>query len=274
MSLTLDALKKIENRQRHDDAVPGRSAETASWNAQASDVSIRSTDHVLESEYPIASSALLDEPAVAPGLPTGQHEVPWPCQRESTVDYESLAKNLLGQWVVDRPAALMFTSPGDGDGKTELLTALAPTLAARAERPVLVVDADFTKGDLTRRLDASTGGLAALFTGEFPLNDVACLTAVPRLDFLPQGDQPAFVRGLTDPSIVEAVLNDLKAGYPLVLLDAPSLIYPNVATLGSFCDGICLVVRPGHTLRRAVRDAARVIDTTGGRLLGCIAIGG
>jgi len=135
--------------------------------------------------------------------------------------YEELAAHLLARLPADRPAAVMFTSPGDGDGKTRLLRALAPVLAARADCRVLVLDADLRK------------------------TPMASLTS--RIDGLKRGT--------------------------LALLDAPSLLYPEVAALGGRCDGIYLVVRLGHTIRRAVGEAARAIDQSGGRLLGCVAIG-
>ena len=39
------------------------------------------------------------------------------------------------------------------------------------------------------------------------------------------------------------------------------------------CDGVCLVVRLGHTPRRAVKEAARVISICGGQFLGCVVVG-
>ena len=52
---------------------------------------------------------------------------------------------------------VMFTSPGDGDGKTDLLMALAPELAKHTTGSVLVVDANFRKPDLTSRLSLPAG---------------------------------------------------------------------------------------------------------------------
>ena len=53
---------------------------------------------------------------------------------------------------LDRPTVVALTSPGDGDGKTSLLLALAPQLARRIAGGILVVDANFRKPDLTVRL--------------------------------------------------------------------------------------------------------------------------
>jgi len=198
--------------------------------------------------------------------------VHWPCQLASNVNYEQLVTNLLAQPMARRPATLMFTSPGDGDGKTDLLISLAPLLAARAGCRVLLVDANFHKSDLTTRLTILNGGLTDLLLGKSTLNEVVCPTTVPQLSILPYGTHSTSDRGLLDVSALDAVVDDLKCRYPLVLLDAPSLAYPSVATMGSYCDGVCLVVRIGYTLRRAVREATQLIEASGGCLLGCIAI--
>ena len=59
--------------------------------------------------------------------------------------YEALAGNILAQLEqlpANARAAVLFTSPGDGDGKTRLIDALAPVLAALANRSVLAAEAD------------------------------------------------------------------------------------------------------------------------------------
>jgi len=74
---------------------------------------------------------------------------------------------------------------------------------------------------------------------------------------------------LLDPAWIE----ELREGWSLVLLDMASLAHAEVAPLLGHCDGTYLVVRLGYTPRRAVTEAARVIRTVGGRLLGCVAWG-
>lgn len=232
----------------------------------------------------------------------------WPSQTSvPDASYENLAVRLLAQRAANRPATVMFTSPCDGDGKTGLLISLAPILAARAQRPVLLVDADFRKGDLGERLAAASGGLTGPRLGRCGIGEAACPTSVPNLSFLPLDLRPvadddrfdfseaAEARGQSrqdgpspfshktaqhwspscdDLSTFDAVLDGLKCRFPLVLLDSPSLAHPGVARMGSYCDGVCLVVRAGHTPYRAVHDAANVIEAAGGRRWGCIVIGG
>ena len=67
-------------------------------------------------------------------------------------------------------------------------------------------------------------------------------------------------------------IEHLREGWPLVLVDMPSLEHVESAAMMRRCDGVYLVVRLGHTARRAVAEAARVIERSGGRLLGCVVV--
>jgi Mrp family chromosome partitioning ATPase len=162
----------------------------------------------------------------------------------------------------DRPTVMAISSPGDGDGKTSLLVGLAPHLAKRMAGGILVVDANFRKPDLTTRLNVSADKTAARPPSIYPTN-------LPQLNFLPA---PALRMTDVDLPILASWIDDLREGWPLVLLDAPSLAYAEAARLAGCCDGVYLAVRLGHTSRRAVAEAARVIRAVGGRLLGCVVI--
>jgi Mrp family chromosome partitioning ATPase len=214
-----------------------------------------------------------DRPAREPSQPLETSQICWPDRSDQNAGYDRLATSFLTRHAAGRPTAILFTSPSDGDGKTELLTALAPALAARAQRSVLVVDADFRRGDLSARLATFNDGLAGLLAGTATVAEVALPTTIAQLSILPHGNQLFWEEeGDARLSAWEAVLDDLKRRYPLVLLDAPSLAHAHVASMGSVCDGVCLVVRLGQTSRRAVRRSRQVIRTSGGRLWGCIAI--
>ena len=171
---------------------------------------------------------------------------------------EETANAILRQMSLDRPTVLAFTSPGDGDGKTSLLAALAPHLAKRITGNTLVVDANLRYPDLTARLTMPVGEVAARSDLIYPTN-------LPRLNVLPAPARQR-VHGFNRSSIEK-----LREGWPLVLLDMPSLAHPETAPLLHICDGTYLVVRLGHTLRRAVVRAARLIRHRG-RLLGSVVV--
>ena len=234
-------------------------------------------------ELPPPEWPLTDLPAEWPTeWPTTESRQPlessnicWPNRAESSASYERLVTGLLAQHAASHPATLLFTSPGDGDGKTELLMTLAPLLAARAQRGVLVVDGDFRRSDLTTRLAAFNDGLAGLLAGTSTIAEVVCATTRTQLSILPHGNHLSLEEDRdAQLSAWKAVLDDLKCRYPLVLLDAPSLANAHVAMMASFATACTWW--SGWSKRRAVavRESVRVIEATGGRLLGCVAISG
>jgi hypothetical protein len=134
-----------------------------------------------------------------------------------------------------------------------------PQLLSRVAGGILVVDANPDSVSLTTRLELPEGHPAGGSLLIYPTN-------LPRLNVLPAAAKlPS--RGWDRSWIAE-----LREGWSLVLLDLPSLLHPEVASLAECCDGVYLVVRLGHTSRRGVAKAARTIRRSGGRLLGCVVI--
>jgi Mrp family chromosome partitioning ATPase len=170
------------------------------------------------------------------------------------------ADAILRQLPGGRATAVAFTSPGDGDGKTSLLIALAPQLATRVTGSILVVDANFRRPSLTAQLKVPTGEPDARSVLIYP-------TSLPRLSVLPASENGQ------SRSLNPAWIKELREGWPLVLLDMASLVHPEAAPLLQCCDGVYLVVRLGYTPRRAVAEAAQIIHGAGGRLLGCVMVG-
>ena len=79
--------------------------------------------------------------------------------------------------------------------------------------------------------------------------------------------------GLQSRYLDAAWVEQIREGWPLTLLDMASLEHAETVSLLRHCDGVCLVVRLGHTARRAVAEAGRVISASGGRLLGSVVVG-
>lgn len=189
-------------------------------------------------------------------------QVLWPesPSAETAAACAMMAEGILRQLPSGLGHVAALTSPGDGDGKTSLVMALAPQLAQHAKGSVLAVDLNVHKPSLAARVRmpvGQTGDGAPLI---YPTN-------LPRLSFLAAATvRPA---QCLDRSWIE----ELRQGWSLVLLDLPSLAHAEVAPLAGACDGVYLVVRLGYTPRSAVAEAARVIRGAGGRLLGCAVVG-
>jgi len=227
-----------------------------------------------------AADAVLDELVQQENREPAQRSTPpgpaAPAQlseTRSTTPVRILAANILAQIPAREPVALMFTSPSDGEGKTELLTRLASAVAEQTSHAVLLVDGNLPQPDLTRRMaPRATGGLADALARRMIWSEAVQPTSTPGLSILPAGCLALAGQPLPPPERMGRLLDEMKRTYRIVLIDTASLEHDAVARLAGACDGTYLVVRLGQTRRRALREAEQIVDGCGGQVLGCVVI--
>jgi Mrp family chromosome partitioning ATPase len=213
-----------------------------------------------------AASQPAEMPKTGPGLGGLRSLI-----EEHRDQYGELAENVLGQVSPTEPAALMFTSVADGEGKTSASASLAVMLAERLAEEIVLVDADFRNPALAAFFGVRADcGLVDVLTGAARGPDAAQATAVPGLSLLCGGRFPTHDGCPPQGVELSPVLEALRSRYRIVLLDTASLGYPEVAPMSRLCQGTYLVVRLGQTPRRAARRAVRLIQRCGGRVLGCV----
>lgn len=187
--------------------------------------------------------------------------------------YAELADRICAQLPTDRSSVLMFTSAGDGEGKTQVVVGLAAALAERIEGEVLVADANLHSPAVARSFAMQAEqGLADVLRQKADWQPLVRTTAIPRVSILPWGapcppSEPPNQRGLGP------LLRELRGRYRLVLLDTASLAHEETAPVSRHCEGVYLVVRLRHATWWAVRRALRTIEAGGGRLLGSVVTG-
>ena len=71
-----------------------------------------------------------------------------------------------------------------------------------------------------------------------------------------------------DSARMDAVLEQLKSRFDIVLVDGPPYIVADASILGSKVDGVLAVVRPGVTKREAASNMAEQIGRSHATLLG------
>jgi Mrp family chromosome partitioning ATPase len=185
-----------------------------------------------------------------------------------------LVDHVLSQASSGNPAVLMFTSPEDGSGKTGVLSALAAVLAERFDGELLMVDGNLRQPELSGRWGVTaTRGLTDVLRGKADWRQVVCPTAVPRLSVLPGVKPPADETRLLERwNTVGPLWQELGRCYRLVLVDTASLAHEEAVQLARVCSGTYLVVRLGHTSRRALAESVEVLQQCRGRLLGCVVL--
>jgi Mrp family chromosome partitioning ATPase len=187
--------------------------------------------------------------------------------------YSVLADTILAQVSPVGSAVLMFTSAGDGEGKTVTLARLAAAMAKRLQGNILVIDANLRKPGLAARFGVhSAQGLTDVLAGKTLWSQAVQKTAMRRLSVLPSGYLIGGNGSPSDMLAMEPLLAELREHYRMVLIDTPSLLYSEVADMAAWCDATYLVARLGSTNRRALAEAAAILEQFPGRLRGCVVV--
>jgi capsular exopolysaccharide synthesis family protein len=172
----------------------------------------------------------------------------------------------LARLAARRPMRIVaVTSATRGEGRTTTAANLALT-AAQEGRAAVLVEADLRQPSLARILGlAPRAGLAEVLDGQAELSQA--IARVGPLSVLTAGevrDPQAAVRHPRAPAIVEG----LRAGYDLVVLDAPpALAFAEGDRFAGAADAAVVVVRAGATARQVVRLA---VESLGDRVAGIV----
>jgi polysaccharide biosynthesis transport protein len=159
------------------------------------------------------------------------------------------------------PRTLMITSATRGEGKTTTSASLAITLARELREKLLLVDFDLRSPKLHRALGlpSSSWGLAQMLQQRHFDERFVRSTVIPELDFLGAGKSERPAAELLDSQSVEWFLQEARARYPLVLIDAaPNLAVPDPLIIGRAVEGVIYVIRAGSTVRKAAEYGVKV----------------
>jgi protein-tyrosine kinase len=157
-----------------------------------------------------------------------------------------------------------ITSAGRGEGRTTTAANLALT-AAQEGRTTLLVEADLRRPSLASLMGlAPRPGLAEVLAGSAEL--AQAIARVGPLSVLCAGE--ARDEGEVRTPRATAVMEQLRAAYDLVVLDAPpALAFADGDRIAAAADAALLVVRAGATPRQVVRLA---LESLGERAAGIV----
>jgi Mrp family chromosome partitioning ATPase len=208
-------------------------------------------------------------PLESPATPSVVH---WPfmetpLQRE---DHDRLARQVVDQLPRSLPASLMLVGAGRHGTRLPAVLGLARALAERDEGRILLIDADATQREITRRLAMSrTPGLFDLLGSGKTQQLATTPTDFEGLDFLPLGGRKTRVTS----EALRTLLAELKRKYRFVILETGGASAP----LGDLCaqvtDAVYMLVELGMTTREDARKTARRLRQGGACLRGVVLAG-
>ena len=172
---------------------------------------------------------------------------------------------------VDKPLqTILVASPAPDEGKTTIAVNLALVMALAGKRVVLV-DADMRRPGVHQLLGLpNQTGLSDLFLGRTGTSDAARPWGDSGLLVLPAGSPPPNPTELLSSHKMDQILGEAKQIADVVVIDAPPFGLADASVLASKVDGVLLVIRPGYTLRNAVRAMQSQLTRSGAHVIGMV----
>lgn len=173
---------------------------------------------------------------------------------------------------VAAPQVVGVTGCERGDGVSTIAANLAVQAAAMLDRPVLLVDANVQNPSVERnfQLPWMDGFLEALASEaepsecvlDGPLENLRLMTAGGGVN----GRPPCY-----EPEAVKSLFASLRPDYALIVVDLPpaTALSPTPVMAGGL-DGVLLVLGAQRVRREAATRAKRLLEESGGRLLGVV----
>ena len=175
--------------------------------------------------------------------------------------------------VADNPLrVLLITSPLGGDGKTTISYNLAVAFAQHG-RKVLLLDSDMRKPSVHTLFRASkSNGLSEVLTGGIPFaRAIRPHDYLKNLYLLPSGITPPNPAELIDSRRFDALLEEAKGQFDLIIIDSPPiLMVTDPVILSTKTDGTIVVLRSQKTTRPVLKRAVEVLSHSPGRKLGFV----
>jgi capsular exopolysaccharide synthesis family protein len=200
----------------------------------------------------------------------------------SPADDESfqMLRTALTYFRVDAPIhSVMFTSPGEKEGKSTVASRLA-LASAHAGLDVVLVDADLRRAGTTARFGLSgQPGLGTALVDSRPAETTMvdwplAASAAGRLRILPAGPPPPNPAALVSSEAMRNLLTSLESQSDLVILDSPAaLAVSDAVPLMHAVSGVVLVARMNHSNRDTIHRLHKIIDAAHGRIFGVVATG-
>nr|WP_237219375.1 polysaccharide biosynthesis tyrosine autokinase [Salipiger abyssi] len=164
----------------------------------------------------------------------------------------------------DGGQCVLLASSVAGEGKTSTTLALA-YLEALSKRSCVVLDFDLRRSPLAREFgyEAKTDLAGVLLEGK-PLEDAVYTVPEFGFDLITVKKSAPELVDVANSDALAKLVESLKAKYDLVLIDtAPILLVSDTLRLARLADYALLLVRQNATNRRAVAEAARMLEDLG-----------
>jgi len=170
--------------------------------------------------------------------------------------------------------AILFSSPGRGEGNSTVLIQFARTLAAEGNR-VLLVDGNLRVPSLHKAFHLPReNGLTELIFSRSPFRNISQFlkqTTLDNLWVITSGNTFPNPASILESSYLEILIDEVKGHFDWILFDSPPVTsYSDSVALARAVDGVVLVVQAEKTRWEVVQEIQGRLEHGGGRILGVV----
>ncbi len=171
-----------------------------------------------------------------------------------------------------RTRQVVFVGTEPGSGASWMCAHAAEVLAGQGAGSVCVVDCNVIEPGLHEQFHVENRfGLADALLGTDPIRQYVQQLSRPNLWLLSGGLRNQKSQELLTQETMRGRMLELRAEFDYVLLDVAAMSAGNhAAVLGSWCDGVALVVKANSTNRKIARQAVKEIQAANALVLGAI----
>lgn len=170
---------------------------------------------------------------------------------------------------------LLVTSAVSAEGKTNLATSLAISLARATHEPLLIIDGDMRDPDVHEIFGAELRpGLANVLDDSCTLDAAIVKTEVENVDLLPAGRLKFSPHFLLRNGAFQSILESAKRRYRYVIVDSPPVLSASESVvLANACDAVLVCTRCDYSRSLQMCAAKERLQKAGARVLGAVISG-
>jgi len=186
-------------------------------------------------------------------------------------DYRTIRTSILLACPEEPPKTIAFTSALPQEGKSATVANMAVAFSQLGLN-VLVIDTDMRKPRMSRIFKTRNNrGLSGFLTGKTPFKECMLKTEIDRIWLIPSGVVPPNPNELINSQRMKNMLEQLKTGFDVILLDTPPLLaVADPVTITSLADATVLIIQSGKTTKNALLGGAEELHKGSAKVIGLV----
>jgi capsular exopolysaccharide synthesis family protein len=193
-------------------------------------------------------------------------------RRPLTAFAEQVRALRAGLWFgIDHPRIIAVTAARPSEGKSVITLALGRSAQLSGNR-VLAIECDLRQPSFARRFGGNLiPGLAEILKGEAGWRNTIQQDPITGMTFIVAGKPGGDVLGLFLSEAMDKLLNDVRQGFDLVLLDAPPIqAMTEARVVAAAADATLVCVRWRSTPRNTLLNALEMLQDAHAKVIGTV----